>query len=255
MRAFLLLATLAVAAPAAAQVQSRPTDPPLVTAVGESWYRLREPVQLFGELYYPAGAVVFFNGNHMVRSGHYNGVPVYADATVEPYSVVLVPIGHGQLQPYERRRNGDLAGTTGSRAPSFPVQGRPTATSVPSAPGPPTGLTTTVGAVGAFTPEPTPAARPRAVQQAVGQGEPGAGGTTGVVQTARRPQNNDGLWIQFLGERWVSAGAAVTFDSAAFTHVGEYGTFPVFARKTLQEDVIYLPTSRAGFVAPYRLKE
>jgi hypothetical protein len=53
----------------------------------------------------------------------------------------------------------------------------------------------------------------------------------------------------------VSAGAALAFDSTGFTHVGEYGLFPVFARKHLQEDVIYLPTSRAGFVAPYRLKE
>src|SRR5688572_21157906 len=122
MRVLLLLATLTIAAPAGAQVQSRPTDPPLVTAAAESWYQLREPLQFAGELYYPAGATVFFNGNHMVRTGHYNGVPLYADTTVEPYSIVLVPISRGTLQPYERRRNGDLAGTTGSRAPSFPVQ-------------------------------------------------------------------------------------------------------------------------------------
>jgi hypothetical protein len=76
------------AVPGAAQVQSRPTDPPLVTAVNESWYQLREPVQFAGELYYPAGATVFFNGNTMVRTGHYNGVPLYADTTIEPFSIV-----------------------------------------------------------------------------------------------------------------------------------------------------------------------
>ncbi|MBI4486691.1 MAG: hypothetical protein HY655_11835, partial [Acidobacteria bacterium] len=37
---------------AAAQIQSRPTDPPLVTAVNESWYRLGEAIQFAGELYY-----------------------------------------------------------------------------------------------------------------------------------------------------------------------------------------------------------
>src|SRR5687767_13734692 len=103
MRSMCAVAVLlvALAAPAAAQIQSRPTDPPLVTAVNESWYQLREPVQFAGELYYPAGPAVFFNGNVMVRTGHYNGVPLYADTTVEPFSVVLVRIGRGVMQPYE----------------------------------------------------------------------------------------------------------------------------------------------------------
>src|SRR5688572_3085929 len=131
MRLPVALLAMLVAAPAAAQIQSRPTDPPLVTAANESWYQLREPVQFAGDLYYPAGAVQFFNGNTMVRTGHYNGVPLYADATVEPYSVILVPVSRGLMQPYEKLRRGDLAGTTGSRAPSFPVQLTPTAASLP----------------------------------------------------------------------------------------------------------------------------
>src|SRR5688572_33397323 len=56
----------------------------------------------------------------MVRVGHYNGVPLYADTTLEPHSIVFVPVGRGQMQPYERLRAGDLAGTSGSRLPSFP---------------------------------------------------------------------------------------------------------------------------------------
>jgi hypothetical protein len=36
--------------------------------------------------------------------------------------------------------------------------------------------------------------------------------------------------------------------------VGEYRGFPVYARRELNEDVIYLP-ARPGFVTPYRLKE
>jgi len=81
--AFLLL-TLIPATPAIAQVQSRPTDAPVVTAANESWYVNGEPLQFAGDLYYPAGATVFFNGNTMVRSGNYNGVPLYSDTTIEP---------------------------------------------------------------------------------------------------------------------------------------------------------------------------
>ncbi len=109
-----------LSSPLLAQVNSRPTDPPIVTAENDSWYRRGEPVIFEGEFYYPAGPDVFFNGNVMFRSGHYNGVPLYADATIEPYSVVLVPVGRNLMRPYERLRSGDLAGTTGSRAPSFP---------------------------------------------------------------------------------------------------------------------------------------
>ena len=52
MRTLVLFVTVlvAIAAPAAAQIQSRPTDPPLVTAINESWYQLREPLQFAGEL-------------------------------------------------------------------------------------------------------------------------------------------------------------------------------------------------------------
>src|SRR5581483_11482782 len=112
MRAVIAVLALLVAVPATAQVQTRPTDPPLVTAANESWYLNGEPIQFAGELYYRAGAAVFFNGNTMVRSGHYNGVPLYTDTTVEPFSIVLVPIGRGLMQPYEKPRRGDLAGTT-----------------------------------------------------------------------------------------------------------------------------------------------
>ncbi len=95
------IALLAVtASPLVAQIQSRPTEPPLVTAANELWYQLREPVQFAGDLYYRAGPAVFFDGNVMVRAGYYNGVPLYMDATIEPFSVVLVPIRTGLMQPY-----------------------------------------------------------------------------------------------------------------------------------------------------------
>lgn len=69
----------------------------------------------------------------------------------------------------------------------------------------------------------------------------------------RRPENNDGVWIQFGGEKWVSAGTAIALVAADFVRVGEYAGFPVFARRELTQEVIYLP-SLAGLIAPYRLK-
>ena len=254
MRLVLVALALLAAAPAAAQVQSRPTDPPLVTASNESWYQLREPVQFAGELYYPAGAQVFFNGNTMVRVGHYNGVPLYADATVEPFSVVLVPVTRGQMQPYERPRRGDLAGTTGSGAPAFPVAVVPQATAPRAAAVSPTAPPATPGAISVYSPE-RPVVQARETV-----------GTTGIIATPRaqtgpplvtlrRPEGNDGIWIPFGGERWVAAGAAVPMTASAFVRVGEYRGFPVYARRELQEDVIYLPATRAGLVAPYRLKD
>jgi hypothetical protein len=251
----LVLGVLLVAAvaPAFAQVVSRPTEPPIVTAENDAWYRLREPVLLGGEAYYPAGATVFFNGNTMVRTGHYNGVPLYADTTLEPYSIVFVPIGRGLMQPYERVRAGDLAGTVGSRAPSFPVRTRPEPRDVAAAASAPTSL-----------PQPTGAAQ--VIEGAVGTSgrvsAPDAVGTGGTlvsppqrasVATLRRAESNDGIWLQFMGAKWVAAGPAVPLSAADFVQVGDHAGFPVYARKGLDEDRIYLPS--AGGVVPFRLKE
>jgi hypothetical protein len=259
---------LLAATPAAAQIQSRPTDPPLVTAVNESWYRLREPIQFAGDLYYPAGPTVFFNGNVMVRTGHYNGVPLYADTTLEPYSMVLVPVSRGQLQPYERRRSGDLAGTTASRAPSFPV-GSQAERALPQAPTAPTAAPRSTGAIVVSTPETGVASRDAGSDRPVGTAgritAPAAlerpVGTTGVARrvpatpsltSLRRPEGNDGVWMQFAGAKWVSAGPAIPRAGAEYRIVGQHGGFPVLARAD-RENTIYLPAG-AGLLAPYRLK-
>lgn len=255
MRVIAVLMFTVIAAPAVAQVQSRPTDPPLVTAVNESWYRLGEPLQFAGELYYRAGPALFFNGNRMVRVGHYNGVPLYADTTVEPFSVVLVPISRGLLQPYERPRRGELAGTTGSRAPSFPVAVIPGPVRPPVAAGPPTAPPLPVGAISVYTPQPAAPVVAPADRDVVG--------TTGIVPTVRneprplvslrQPESNDGIWIRFLGLRWVSAGTSVS-AIGDFERIGEYAGLPVFRVRGSDDPTIYLPTA-AGRFAPYRAKE
>ena len=256
---WILLTSLLGAAPASAQIQSRPTDAPIVTADNESWYVNREPIQFAGDLYYPAGAAVFFNGNTMVRSGHYNGVPLYANTTLEPSSVVFVPVSRGLMQPYERLREGNLAGTTGSRTPSFPVSVTASSSPLPQAGGAPTAPPATIGAIGAYTPESAVGTSGTTVPSAIG-----TGGLIGVVPrpspsrftltSIGRPTSNDGVWIRYLGEKWVSAGPAVAITPTSFRVVGNYAGFPVFARNDTSEQVIYVPT-RAGLAAPYRLKQ
>ena len=246
MRGLFIAVALTVAAPAAAQVQSRPTEAPIVTAENEVWYRLGEPLQFAGDVYYPAGSTIFFNGNTMVRTGHYNGVPLYADTTIEPYSIVYVPVARGQLQPYERRRRGDLAGTTGSRAPSFPVDRDPASRGILQAAAPPTNLPLPIGAIGAYTPDlgrGADALSPAPLQQSQQENVP-----------LLRPENNDGIWVWFSGAKWISAGSAVPLRAQEFELVGDYAGFPVFARARVKEQVIYIPT-RAGLVAPYRRKD
>ena len=73
------------------------------------------------------------------------------------------------------------------------------------------------------------------------------------VVTLLRPENNDGLWIRFQDHKWIHSGAAVPLETSAFVRVGDYVGFPVFKKRDVTEDVIYLPT-RAGLIAPYRLK-
>src|SRR4051794_11199520 len=105
-----------------AQVYRSPTAAPAVTAAGTHWFGAGDPIFYAGNFYFPAGPSVFFDGNVMNRTGNYYGVPLYEDATLEPYSIVYVPIGGTLMRPYERRREGELVGTVGSRMPSFPIQ-------------------------------------------------------------------------------------------------------------------------------------
>jgi hypothetical protein len=60
-----------------------------------------------------------------------------------------------------------------------------------------------------------------------------------------------GVWIEYAGRTWISAGRAVAFDGSQFVRVGESGGFPVFTRAGVSDEMIYVPTT-AGVVAPFR---
>ena len=72
------------------------------------------------------------------------------------------------------------------------------------------------------------------------------------VTTLLRPETNDGVWIRFAGDKWLSAGRAVLLDSS-FMRAGDYAGFTVYRRQGASDGMIYLPT-RDGMVAPYRRK-
>jgi hypothetical protein len=221
--------------PAHAQVDYRPAPTPLVTAEHAPWYLAGDPMTHAGAIYYPAGPQIHFLPFEMVRSGFYEGIPLYVRTTLEPNSVIFVPVGRGLMQPYERRRDGDLAGTVGSQAPSFPVARRAGAPpGVPQAAAPPTQA---------------PVYFPDTRASSLGRDWPAPAATTGpppavaaAAVPARRPGPRDGIFIEFQGARWYSASAApVHIDQAALARVGERHGMPLYRRAG--DPAIYVPVS------------
>lgn len=274
---------LGLCAPPEAPAQSTllDTPPPQVTAEAEPWYLGGAPVTFAGHMYYPAGPRVHFMPSEMVRSGDFMGVPLYARTTIEPYSIVFVPVGGGMMQPYERRRDGDLAGTVGSSAPSFPVAAaggtlRSGPAPIAQAPAPPMLGFPSAPPEAAAPPQPAGGAgTPAAAPQPVGaSGTPAAGqavGTTGMTSAApargaargarpsrpprfvRRAGAANAIFITYAGERWFSSGEPIAYDAAGFQRSGEKDGFGVFTRRDGPGDTIYLPLVKdsTALLAPY----
>lgn len=241
MRSWLLIgaAPLLVTASLSAQVYWQPQPAPLVGAENEPWFQLGEPISFDGYVYYPAGPRVYFDGNIMVRSGAFRGIPIYTDTTIEAYSRVFVPVSGGMLQPYERRRTGDVAGTTGSRAPSFPV--------------------TMTGERSVEEPLVVPTEVDRRRSAPAAAGAEAVTGLAGVrtapadlIEAGLRPKGLNEIFVTYEGYRWRASGKAVPFAEDRFQAVGSLHGFPVYAERSDGQEphVIYLP-SRAGLVAPY----
>jgi hypothetical protein len=233
-----------------AQVYYQSTPPPQVNAANETWQLNGEPVFSDGYAYYPTGPTVFFDGNAMARTGVYRGIPLYQDRFLEPHSIVYVPIRNTVMRPYERRREGELAGTTGSRTPSFPVQvASPITVRAGNIyPSPdflyrppvvpeeePLIVLAEQPALAAIAP-PTAAATPRPAQVT-------------ITAASRRPVRSD-IWIEFNGARWYKTGAAVTFDPTRFVPAGDYRGFLVYRAKSGGNE-IYVSAVSDGGLTPY----
>lgn len=220
----LLMLLVATAIPAAGQAIYRPTPAPDVNAATADWYVAGDPLTFAGNLYYRAGVRVHFMPHEMARIGEYRGIPLYARTTLEPMSIVYVPVGRGLLQPYERRRDGDLAGTVGSLTPSFPVV----------RPG-----TDPVGTTGTFTADPRVVFVDPVLD--VDSGPPAAA-PIAATRLARAPGPRDGIFIVFEGRRWYSAGPPVRLDVSKLTRAGDRLGWPVYRRPG--DPALYVPLTR-----------
>jgi hypothetical protein len=222
-----------------AQMLVRPTPYPQVTAANAPWQVLGQPIAYGGALYYPVGPTVFFDGNLMTRSGTFEGVPLYQDGTLSPFTLIYVPIGGNLVRPYERPRDGVLAGTVGTRTPSFPIQRDGEATS----PFEPAYLVAdTFQTIAPTEPVETP----------IASAEPPEGARHVIIGSVPPPGTPNGVWLTYDETRWYSAGGAVPFSSERFVQIGDYHGFPVYRAREGDPDVIFIGVSPGGPVAPYK---
>lgn len=248
----LILAFLAVTA-AFSQVMVVQSTAPTVTAEQESWYQAGEPITYAGHFYYPSGPEVFFNPAEMVRSGFFGGIPLYSRTTIEPHSVVYVPLAGGRMQPYARPRDGELTGTAGSLPSTLPAPPAtvPPAGLTPQAQGPPSQTTVVVpmqvgaGAMESF--------RPRQV------GDEQPVGTAGSLppyearhtRIGEPPRGAQAIFIEFDGARWYPQGPARAMDPTRLTRVGDYHGFAVWSVAE-GEPIIFIPVTPGNTLAvPY----
>ena len=230
------------------------TPLPTVTADNERWYLNGEAIVFAGNLYYPAGAQVYFNANEMVRSGFYMGIPLYTRTTLEPYSVVFVPLEGGRMQPYQRPRTGELTGTAGSTPTLLPVppQTVPPEGLPPQAIGPPS-ATTQVQLMQLPRPAVSPPAQPS--QIAAVPETPPAVGTTGAVrrqplhtQIGGPPQGTNSIFIEYAGERWYPVGAPQAIDASRLVRLSDYMGFEVWGDSP-EPASIFIPATRGSTFA------
>jgi len=271
MRACVLSLALCVAVllpkTGSAQAFSVRTPAPEVTAAAADWQINSDPIVVSGLVYYPTRGFRMFDGQVMTQIAVFDGVPVFADATLEPYSVAYVPVGRDRMREYERRRDRELASTTGSRAPSFPVAVATERAVREPAPGT-AGRSAAAGTTGAVATGGTSATAATSTPGAVGTS--GANGTATppspigttfspdrglnrrpLMQSIPSPGAINGVWLEFNGARWYLDGPAAAFSPDRFEPVGEYRGFPVYRDKSSKKNEIWVSVIKDGPVAPY----
>lgn len=237
-RAALFVLAMSLSAVAQAQVIWQPTPAPLVTAENTSWFSRGEPVRWNGDLYYPTRPVQQFNQYQMVRTGSFNGIPLYMDPMVEPGRLVFVPLPGGLVQPYERTRPGETLVVSDSipQAPSAPS--RASAYDLLAVPAP-----VSVAPLRALS-------EPMAVGTS---GRTAAPAAPRPVSSLNPPSGVNGIWVNYDGRRWFLAGKAIDYDAATLAEVGTYHGWSVYTRNG-SRSTIYIPTT-PGRLAPYTARE
>lgn len=84
-----------------------------------------------------------------------------------------------------------------------------------------------------------------------------APGTTSApplaVPVVKSAGSAEGIWIEFDGARWYSAGPAVEHTIGRFTLIGQSRGFPVYRDTTSTTRRVYVPASNGGLLTPYAL--
>jgi hypothetical protein len=196
------------------------------------------PILFSGAYYYPSGPTVFFDGSVMVLSGSYGGVPIYVDATREPFHVVYVPVPGKLMRPYERRRDDEAADMVVASPAPGPVPLFPAA-AVAAGTGASTAMPVAQTVDDRFNIEPRLA----------------AGGRTAYTPTSINsippPRVTRGIWIEFDGRRWEVSGRGPA-STSTLANVGSYHGFPVFQDQT-HRDRIFVPSVADGPLVEYAL--
>jgi hypothetical protein len=237
--ALVLLSSVSLPQSGIAQVYRSETPPPAVTAAGALWQLNGEPVFYAGAFYDPSGTTQFFDGKVMVRTGVYEGVPLYEDATRQPYSVVLVPIGDSLMRPYVRRQTDYDVRGMGSIGRT-PYVAREVVGDA--------GRLTPAGADYALVPI---AALERLTAAPQPQADQEFHAVSVVAVSLRSPATGPGLWIEFEGARWFSVGRAVDYDPNRFEPAGAYRGFPVYRERAGAGNRIFVTVVADGPLAPF----
>jgi hypothetical protein len=209
-----------------AQVYEFRSPPPAIDAAAAAWQVDSQLMLFAGLAYAPTREFRLFDAQVMTQIGVFNGVPIYADTTLEPWSVVYVPVGRSRMRTYSRVR--EVAADARVAADALTVAGPGTigtaSTIVPAAPREP-------------VPEPAvDRAAPRPAR----------------VEASRTPRPTDGVWLEFQGRRWYSDGEAVSYSPERFIPVGDYHGFPVYRDNTSKQgNVIWVSSVQDGPLAPY----
>lgn len=225
-----MIISAAVPETAPAQAMQVKTPVPDVTAATATWQASSEPIVVSGLLYNATREMRIFDGQVMTEIDVYQGVPIYADTTREPFTVVYVPVAHDRMRAYERAPVSEFAVPSGRGA----VPARLAGSAVIAAPEEPS----VVGTSGTIVSAPARTAA-------------GSSSRRTMVESIPRPRGTNGVWVEFRGGRWYNDGPATPYSANRFARIGEYRGFPVYRDRTSNRDEIWIPSVIGGPLAPY----
>jgi hypothetical protein len=215
------------------------TPAPDAYSAGAPWELYHQPIVASGLTYYPTREMRVFDGQVMTQVDVYDGVPVYADMSIEPFTLVYVPLTPTRMRTYERSPNGDPWFISGRGRFDMPAP---------------------VGTAGSdeFAPAYMEAApfAPAMMEEAPlapAVSEVRVAPTAPIgMESILKPRRPYGVWVQFEGIRWNHDGAADLFTPGRFEQVGGYHGFPVYRDRRGSADRIWIATTDGGLLTPYR---